>query len=232
LPSAEIAAKDTPMLATLAPPGSAPRHAERDLSAVVCMARFFSPLSQMNSDSLYTSAEKLFTLLEENQVPHVLVGGLALLFHAESRNTEDVDLIMALPDLQSLPDLRVEERNEWFAKAAFGPLRVDLLFTDNPLFALVAARHVELRTFRGHTLRVATAEGLLLLKLYALPSLYRQGQIARAALYESDLALLLIAHPVDDEILLTALRPHMIDSDIQALADVLRDVRTRMNRKF
>ena len=112
------------------------------------------------------------------------------------------------------------------------PLRVDLLFTVNPLFASVAAQHVEARTFRGHTLSVATAEGLLLLKLYALPSLYRQGQIARAALYESDLALLLLAHPVEDETLLTALQPHMTDGDIHALAEVLRDVRARMRRKF
>ncbi len=220
------------MSAALSPPKAAPRHPQRDLSAVVSMARFFSPLSQMNPDSLYASAEKLFTLLEESQVPHVLVGGLALLFHAESRNTEDVDLIVALPDMQTLPGLVIEERNEWFAKAAFGTLRVDLLFTVNPLFASVAAEHVETRTFRGHTLNVATAEGLLLLKLYALPSLYRQGQIARAAVYESDLALLLLASPVDDEKLLSALRPHMSEGDIHALSGVLSDVRTRMGRKF
>ena len=186
----------------------------------------------MDTDSLYSSAETLFALLQERQIPHVLVGGLALLFHAESRNTEDVDLIVALTDIQALPGLVIEERNEWFAKAAFGPLRVDLLFTVNPLFARVAAEHVETRTFRGHTLSVATAEGLLLLKLYALPSLYRQGQIARAAVYEADLALLLLAHPVEDEALLFPLSPHMTDSDIHALAEVLRDVRARMGRKF
>ena len=186
----------------------------------------------MNTDSLYASAETLFALLDERRIPHVLVGGLALLFHAESRNTEDVDLIVALPDMQALPGLVIEERNEWFAKAAFGPLRVDLLFTVNPLFARVAAEHVETRTFRGHTLSVATAEGLLLLKLYALPSLYRQGQIARAAVYESDLALLLLACPVEDDKLLSALRPHMSEGDVHALSEVLRDVRTRMGRKF
>jgi hypothetical protein len=186
----------------------------------------------MDTDSLYASAEELFTLLQQRDIPHVLVGGLALLFHVDSRNTEDVDLIVALPDLQSIPGLHVEERNDWFAKASLGSLRVDLLFTANPLFAFVAAQHVEPRTFRSHTLHVATAEGLLLLKLYALPSLYRQGQIARAALYESDIALLLIAHPADDEKLLSALRPHMLESDIQALAGVLNDVRARMERKF
>jgi hypothetical protein len=217
---------------SLIPPLLDRRSTPPDLSAVVSMARFFSPRSSMDTESLYGSAETLFTLLEKRSIPHVLVGGLALLFHVESRNTEDVDLIVALPDLEALPDLHVEERNEWFAKASFGSLRVDLLFTDNPVFALVAARHAEARDFRGHTLRVATAEGLLLLKLYSLPSLYRQGQITRAALYESDIALLLIAHSVDDEKLLSSLRPHVMESDIHALADVLRDIRRQIHRRF
>lgn len=220
------------MSATLAPPPTAPRSAVPDLAAVVTRARFFSSHSVMNPDSLYASAEALFALLETKSIPHVLVGGLALLFHTESRNTEDVDLIVALPDVAALGGLVIEERNEWFAKAAFGPLRVDLLLTVNPLFALVAAQHVETRTWRGHKVRVATAEGLLLLKLYALPSLYRQGQIARASLYESDIALLLLAHPVEDARILAALQPHMIDSDLQSLGEVLRDVRARMGRKF
>jgi hypothetical protein len=219
-------------MSALIPPAAGPRQPEQDLPAVVSRARFFSPGSTMDADSLYTSADRLFTLLDEQRIPHVLVGGLALLFHTESRNTEDVDLIMALSDMDALSDLVIEERNEWFAKASFGPLRVDLLFTANPFFALVAADHVEPRSFRGHSLQVATAEGLLLLKLYALPSLYRQGQIARAALYETDLALLLIAHPVDDERLLSTLQSHMEDSDVRALADVLRDVRERMRRRF
>jgi hypothetical protein len=186
----------------------------------------------MNPDSLYASAEALFTLLEQRKTPHVLVGGLALLFHTNARNTEDVDLIVALPEVSALPGLVIEERNEWFAKASFGGVRVDLLFTANPLFSLVAAQHVERRSFRGHTLQVATPEGLLLLKLYALPSLYRQGQIDRATIYESDIALLLLAHPIEDAALLATLKPHMIDSDVAALSDVLRGVRARMARKF
>jgi hypothetical protein len=217
---------------SLAPPPPDRRDPSQDLSAVLSMAGFFSPRSTMNTESLYTNAEALFTLLEKRSISHVLVGGLALLFHAESRNTEDVDLIVALPDLKALPDLRIEERNEWFAKASYGALRVDLLFTANPLFAHVAENHAEIHTFRGHTLRVASAEGLLLLKLYALPSLYRQGQIARATLYESDLALLLLAHPLEDERLLSILRSHMSASDIHALSGVLTDLRARMERKF
>ncbi len=220
------------MALSISPPPLDRRNPSQDLSAVLSMAGYFSPRSNMNTESLYSNAEALFTLLEQRSIPHVLVGGLALLFHTESRNTEDVDLIVALPDLEALPDLHVEERNEWFAKTSYGSLRVDLLFTANPLFAYVADRHVETHTFRGHTLHVASAEGLLLLKLYALPSLYRQGQIARATLYESDIALLLLSRPVVDEDLLSVLRTHMPASDIQALVGVLTDLRARMGRKF
>lgn len=217
---------------TFGPPPPAPRSPLPDLGAVVGRARFFSPGSVMNADSLYANVDALFALLEEKRIPHVLVGGLAMLFHADSRNTEDVDLIVALPDPSVLNGLVIEEQNEWFAKATFGEVRVDLLLMTNPFFAHVAAQHVETRTWREHTVRVATAEGLLLLKLYALPSLYRQEQIARATLYESDIALLLLAHPAEDAQILAALQPYMIDSDIRALAHVLDDVRRRLGRRF
>lgn len=203
-----------------------------DPAVVISRARFFSPQSVMDPDSLFASVDAFLDLLVARGVPHVLVGGLALLVHAEGRNTEDLDIIVAVPDIAELPGLVIEERNEWFARAAFGPLRVDLLFTANPLFANIAAHHAQEHEFRRHHLRVASPEGLLQLKLFALPSLYRQGQTARAALYESDIALLLLATPVSDEQLLDALRPHMIDSDIRALAGVLGDVRAQLGRKF
>ena len=186
----------------------------------------------MEQDHLYTSADSLFSMLHEEQIPHVLVGGLALLFHTEARNTEDVDLIVALPDVACLPGLNIQEPNKSPAKASYDSLRVGLLFTQNPLFAHVAAQHAAPRTFRSHTVQVATAEGLLLLKLFALPSLYRQGQAARAALYESDIAQLLVAAPIADSALLDALRPHLMESDITALTDVLKDIRKQLARKF
>ncbi len=162
----------------------------------------------------------------------MLVGGLAVLVHTNGRNTRDLSFIVSLPDVTGIPGLVLENQNEWFANGSFGPLRVDFLFTSNKLFAEVAERHAGDHEFLRHRLRVASAEGLILLKLFALPSLYRQGQIQRASLYESDIASLMAANPVPDEKLLEALRPHMIESDIRALGDVLRDVRARLGRKF
>jgi hypothetical protein len=220
------------MSPVLTPPGPAERGCADDPAAVISHAAFFSRNSSMDAESLFQCVDSFLDLLTAREVPSVLAGGLALLVHAEGRNTKNLDLIVAFSDILELPGLALEERNEWFARGSFGPLRVDFLFTANPLFSDVAGYRSETNTFRRHRLRVASAEGLLQLKLFALPSLYRQGQTARAALYEADIALLLLTCSVSDDELLNVLRPHMIDSDISALADVLRDIRVRLKRKF
>ena len=51
----------------------------------------------LNTDSLLQTVSRLFALLHERQVEYLLVGGVALLQYIEGRNTEDIDLIMALP---------------------------------------------------------------------------------------------------------------------------------------
>ena len=58
----------------------------------------------MNADSLLESVERLFALLETRQIDYVLAGGVALLYYVEGRNTEDLDLIMALSSLEKLPE--------------------------------------------------------------------------------------------------------------------------------
>jgi hypothetical protein len=220
------------MNAVYQPPLPLNRAVRLDPSLVLRLVNYFSANHPTAAESLFDNAELLFSRLTTQGIPHVLVGGLALLMHSEGRNTEDVDLIMALPDVAQLPEFTMEDKNEWFGRGKFGELQVDLLFTANPVFALVEKMFTEKKSFRGHSLQVATPEGLLILKLYALPSLYRQGQTGRASIYESDIALLLIVNPVSDEQLLQKLTPHMMESDITALREVLLDVRSRLARKF
>lgn len=188
----------------------------------------------MNEAALLDQTRRLLEALEHDAIPHVLVGGLALLQYVDGRNTRDIDLILAVEDLPRLPGFVLRERNEWFGTGDCGPLRVDLLFTVNPLFAEVAKRHSSFRQFLGTSLRCATPEGIILLKLFALPSLYRQGQIERADLYETDILQLLRLDPVTDESLLDQLRPHLSGSDLKALDEVLRDLRSRLGnvRRF
>ena len=88
----------------------------------------------MNSDFLIETVARFFTLLRERQVEYVLVGGIALLQYVEGRNTEDIDLIMAVSALEQLPELHVETRDADFARGTFNDLKVDVLLTSNALF--------------------------------------------------------------------------------------------------
>ncbi len=72
----------------------------------------------------------------------------------------------------------------------------------------------------------------MLLKLYALPTLYRQGQIARARIYEGDLGALLVAFPtMETEKLLGVLSHYgMLASDVNELRKVIAEQRPRAGR--
>lgn len=71
----------------------------------------------------------------------------------------------------------------------------------------------------------------MLLKLYALPSLYRQGQFQRANLYESDLTALKIAFPeIDLDYWVSQLQPDLLASDLSSLAEICGEIQTRAAR--
>ena len=76
----------------------------------------------------------------------------------------------------------------------------------------------------------ATPEGLILLKLYALPSLYRQGLFDRVSVYESDIASLMQRHRPVVAPLLQRLRPHLEEGDLHVLDLIVRDIETRIAR--
>jgi len=69
-----------------------------------------------------------------------------------------------------------------------------------------------------------------LLKLYALPSLYRQGNLVRAALYEADIFGLLQGAAIDDEQLLATLSNYLAAHDVDELRRILHEQRER--RRF
>jgi hypothetical protein len=219
---------------TPTPPPAALQSRKDDLPSVIRDALAFQTSTEMNEENLLLSAREFIAALERDKIPHVLVGGLAVLQYVDGRNTRDIDLIVAVEDVNRLPGFHLEEQNEWFATGTSGPLRVDLLFTTNPVFALVKSQHSAIRTFLDHQLRCATPEGIILLKLFALPSLYRQGNIDRAAIFETDILQLLHRHPVENEVLLAPLAAHMMASDIEALRQILGEIEARLNhaRRF
>lgn len=184
----------------------------------------------MNSDSLLEDVARLFDLLEERQVSYVLVGGVAMLQYVEGRNTEDLDVIMALSSLKSLPEIQIIQEEENFARALFRELKIDVLLTRNPLFEKVSHDYSGLRPFAEREIRCASVEGLLLLKLYALPALYRQGNFARVGLYENDIATLIQAYQPALNPIIEELKSHLGNSDLKSIQDVLVEIQGRIER--
>jgi hypothetical protein len=173
---------------------------------------------------------QLFTMLRDRRIPYLLVGGIAMLRYVQGRNTEDIDLVMSGPSLDALPEVAVEDRNEYFARGRFRSLRVDLLLTANTLFAEAEQHFGTLHRFAEIDVPTATPEGLLLLKLYALPSLYRQGQLERVAIYESDITTLIGLYRIPVSPLLKRLEPHMLASDLRELQKILKEIEAKIAR--
>lgn len=183
----------------------------------------------MNGEPLQDQAAALFALLHARQTDYVLVGGLAMLQYVQGRNTQDIDLIMAAADLRRLPELRMESSDAYFARCRFDDLVVDILLTRNRLFDTVRKHFATVRPFAEGDIPCATVEGLLLLKLYALPSLYRQGDHVRVNLYQSDIDLLLRGEP-NMERVFAVLAKHLPDFDLLEIRRIVDDLSPRMDR--
>jgi hypothetical protein len=184
----------------------------------------------MNTDTLLQSVAGLFTLLSERQAEYLLVGGVALLQYIEGRNTEDIDLIMALSSLKKLPEIEITSQDGDFVRGQFGELQIDILLTRNRLFARVQRHYATTQSFIEQEIPCATVEGLLLLKLYALPSLYRQGNFARVGIYENDIATLIYSYRPEIEPLFAELAGHLSDTDIVAVREIVAEIEQRIDR--
>ena len=184
----------------------------------------------MNSDSLIQSVQDLFSVLEQRKIDYVLVGGIALLHYVEGRNTQDLDLLMSLSSVEKLPELNISSQDMYFVRANYGELEIDILLTNNPLFKKVHSNYSKEQRFLDRNIPIATVDGLLLLKLYALPSLYRQGNFARVGIYENDIATLLHDYEPDMNALLTELANYLSESDLAEVKNILADIQKRIKR--
>ena len=117
-----------------------------------------------------------------------------------------------------------------FAYGKFQELRVNILFAEHPLFERIAREFAAPMDYQMGQLSTATIDGLILLKLFALPSLYRQFDYDRVAIYEADVTQLLARSQREDAFFLQILAPHLLDSDRQELAGVLTGIRGRLRR--
>jgi len=172
----------------------------------------------------------LFRALDGRRVSYLLVGGVAMLTYVQGRNTKDVDLLMSAAAMEQLPELEIKNRSDWFVRAKFRTVQVDLLLTSNPLFRKVGERFATRHHFAELEVPAATVEGLIVLKLYALPSLYRQMDMDRVALYENDITMLLARHSPKVEPLLALVEAHIEPGDINELRKITAECAERAKR--
>lgn len=184
----------------------------------------------LHSDSIVQSVQDVFALLEQRKIDYALVGGIALLHYVEGRNTQDIDLLMAVSSLEQLPELKITDKDRFFIRADYHGLQIDILLTQNPLFQRVHTRYVHIQQFLDRSIPIATVEGLLLLKLYALPSLYRQGNFARVGIYENDIATLIHYYMPEIAPLIAELAAFVDASDLAEIRNIVMEIQNRVDR--
>jgi hypothetical protein len=137
---------------------------------------------------------------------------------------------MTVSSLEKLPELRISSQDMYFVRANYNELQIDILLTQNPLFKEVHDKYSKVEGFLDRNIPLATVEGLLLLKLYALPSLYRQGNFARVGIYENDIATLLHYYQPDMSSLLSKLSKYVNENDFSKIKGIVSDIQNRIKR--
>jgi hypothetical protein len=203
------------------------------IGKVILNARIFKfrePRISVNDSSLLEAVNRFFALLDEHWVEYLLVGDIVLLQYVEGRNSEEIQIILSSSSLDRLPELRKTGQDGDSVQADFDGIQIGLLLTRNPLFDDVRRRYATRQRFIEREIPCATPEGLVLLKLYVLPSLYRQGDLTLAALYETDILTLMHRQRVDPEPLLGELESHLSGTDLRALRGIADEIRQRIER--
>jgi hypothetical protein len=134
------------------------------------------------ADELIRAVELLADVFAARSIRYAVVGGLATLMRGRPRFTQDVDVLLDVPQL-ALPGLLDDLARLGFAFDAptvirefvhehmtsfrFGSVRIDWLKPVLPLYARTLADASFVTWTEGHSLRIATAEGLILTKLVA-----------------------------------------------------------------
>ena len=109
---------------------------------------------------------------------------------------------------------------------------VDTRFIENPVFAHALNNYQANCVIAGKTIRSLSSSGIALLKLYALLSLYLQGQHIRVATYEQDLEVLFIVDPdIAEDRLLEFLGKHLVQSQLTELRNTCEEIRRKLSRK-
>lgn len=205
------------------------------IATVLYHAQVFNPRRSKQAlppdfNQLLKAVERLFEALDSSGGPYLLVGGIAMLTYVDGRNTEDIDLIMRRSDLSNLEQLVIAAEERDFVHADYQGLQVQLLLTQNPLFEQVQRDYQTEIEWGSYRIPCATPLGLVILKLYALPSLYRQGNLGRVGLYETDILQLVYNYNIALQPAILMLEPHLSANDCSVVRDLAREIEQRLQR--
>jgi hypothetical protein len=134
------------------------------------------------ASDLIRAVEVLSEAFSDRSIRYALIGGLATMLRGRPRFTQDVDVLLDVPQI-TIPALLNDLSQRGFAldpatvaaefvrdhltMFRFGAVRIDWLKPVLPLYAAALAHASELPWTEGHRVRVAAPEGLILTKLVA-----------------------------------------------------------------
>jgi hypothetical protein len=121
---------------------------------------------------LIDTVKRVLEVLEQNQVPYAVIGGLAVSHHAVPRLTQDVDLVVRAEDMAKLRSLFPGCYQRGTAVVEIYDIegtRVDVLPAKLRYQREVVARAVP-GEIEGTPARVAAVRDLILLKMFAAPN--------------------------------------------------------------
>lgn len=121
---------------------------------------------------LIDTVKRVLEVLEQNQVPYAIIGGLAVCHHAVPRLTQDVDLVVLAEDMGRIRALFPGCYQRGTAVVEIYDIdgtRVDVLPAKLRYQREVVARAVP-GDIQGTPARVAAARDLILLKMFAAPN--------------------------------------------------------------
>ena len=134
------------------------------------------------ASDLIRAVELLADVFAARSIRYALVGGLATLLRGRPRFTQDVDILLDVPQLAlpglleelarvgfdfDMPTVIREYVHEHMTAFRFGPVRIDWIKPVLPLYNRALNEATTLTWTEDHPLRVATAEGLILTKIVA-----------------------------------------------------------------
>lgn len=134
-----------------------------------------------SGQTLGQALKLLVTTLNARAVQYAIIGGIATIQHTRVRTTNDIDVLLNLPqigmpgmfdDLQAsgfVIDLArniTELRNDGLTTIRFGDVLVDVMRPVLPVYTHVLERAISAQIV-GQSVRISSAEGLIVMKLLA-----------------------------------------------------------------